>query len=136
MSDRFDQLDRTIHRMHFSPVDLDATGTPTVGAITFGALVGRDFADAARLNQAAQTLAHFVGRDFNFVIVGRPRTLLHRLNLAGYICGLLENFSKFFFECYLFRVHAILLEIWPNEHTTPSLTQKLQNLPLTFSANQ
>jgi len=109
MSHRFDQLDWAVHRMHFPPVYLHRTGSPTVGTITLGLLPGCHFANPARLNHAAQLLANFVGRDFDLVVVRRPRALLDRLNLAGNVRCLLENSGEFFFEHCLFRVHAILL---------------------------
>lgn len=111
MSDRFDQLDRPVHRMNFPPAYLHLTGLPTVGTIAFGALLGCHVASPARLNHAAQSLANFVGRDFDSVVVRRPRALLDGLKLAGNISRLLENSGEFFFQYCLFRVHAILPEI-------------------------
>ena len=111
MSDRFDQLNWTVHRMNFPLAYLHATSLSTVGTITFGALPGCHFAGPVRLNHAAQPLANFVGRDLDLVVVRRRRPLLHGLDLAGNVSCLFEDFGEFFFEFCLFRVHAILPEI-------------------------
>ncbi len=111
MSDRFDQLNRAVHRLNFPLAYLDATRSPTVGTIAFGLLPGCHFAGSACLNHATQLLSHFVGRDFDLVVMRRLRPLLDGLDFAGDICRLFEDLGKFLFEFCLFRVHAILPEI-------------------------
>ena len=93
MSDRFDQLDRTVHRMNFPPIYLGAARSPTVGTIAFGALLGCHFASPIRLNHPAQSLAYFMGGYFDLVVVWRPRTLLDGLDLTRNVSCLLENFA-------------------------------------------
>jgi len=110
MGDWFGQLDRTVHRMDFPLVDLHVTRLSTVGAIAFGLLPSSHFAGPACLNQATESLANFMGRYFDLVVVRRHRPLLESLNPAGNLRSLLKNFAKFFFQFHLFRVHAILLE--------------------------
>ena len=111
MSDRFDQPDRAVHRLNFPPAYLDGTRHSALGTITFGALLGCHFAGTTRLNHAAQSLADFVRRDLDLVVVRRPRPLLDGLNFASNVSCLLEDFGEFLFEFFLFRVHAILPEI-------------------------
>ena len=108
MGDRFDQLDRTVHRMNFPLVRLDTARSTTGRTIAFGMLLSCHLAGPARLNQAAQSLANFVGGEFDLVVVRCPRTLLDSLDLAGNVRCLFENFSKFLFQFCLLRVHAIL----------------------------
>jgi hypothetical protein len=98
MSYRFDQLQRTVHRMNFPLVDLDAARSSTGGTIAFGALPSCHFAGPTRLNHATESLANFMRGDFDLIVVRRPRTLLGGLDLAGYISRLFENFGKFLFE--------------------------------------
>lgn len=111
MSDRFDQFNQSVHRMNFPLAYLHLTGLSTVGTIAFEALPGCHIAGPVRLNHTAQSLANFMSRDFDLVVVRRPRALFDGLKLAGNISRLLENFGEFFFQCRLFRVHAILPEI-------------------------
>jgi hypothetical protein len=111
MSDCFNQPDRAVHRLNFPLAHLHGTRSSTAGTITFSALLGCHFAGPIRLNHAAQSLAHFVGRDLNLVVVRRPRPLLDGLDLGGNISRLFEDFAEFFFEFCLFRVHAILPEV-------------------------
>jgi hypothetical protein len=108
MSGRFNQLNRAVHRLNFPLAYLDGTRQPALGTITFGALLGCHFAGPTRLNHAAQSLADFVGRDLNLVVVRRPRPLLDGLDLGGDVRCLLEDSGEFLFEFCLFRVHAIL----------------------------
>ena len=110
MSDRFDQLDRAVHRLNLPLAYLGATRPPTIGTITFGLLPSRHFAGSACLNHATQSLADFVGRDFDLVVMRRLRPLLDGLDFAGNVCRLFEDFGEFLFEFCLFRVHAILPE--------------------------
>ena len=110
MSDRFDQLDRAVHRMNFPPIYLDATRPPTVGAVDFGSLLGGHIASSAGLDHAAESLSDFVGGDFDLIVVRRGGPLLDGLDLTGDIRCLFEDFDEFFLESCLFRVHAILPE--------------------------
>jgi hypothetical protein len=108
MSDRFDQLDRPVHRMNFSPAHLDGAGQSASRTIAFRALLGCHFAGPGRLNHAAQSLADFVSRNLDLVVVRCPWSLLDGLDLGSNICCLLENSSELFFQFCLLRVHAIL----------------------------
>ena len=110
MGDGFDQIDRAIHRMNFPLVDLDAAGSSTAGTVDFYALLRCDVAGPVLLNQPAQSLANFVRRHFDIVVVRRPSPLLRSLDLAGDVGGPFETFGEFSFEFCLFRVHAILPE--------------------------
>jgi hypothetical protein len=53
MSDRFDELDRAIHRVDFPLVDLDAAGSSTIGTVDFDALLGCHVAGPVLLNHPA-----------------------------------------------------------------------------------
>jgi hypothetical protein len=107
MSNRFDQLDRAIHRVNLPLFDLDLARSSTVGANDFGRLFGRHFTGPVHLNHAAKPLANFVRRAFDLVVMWRPRPLFSSLDLTGNVGCPFEDFCQISFEPYLFRVHAI-----------------------------
>jgi hypothetical protein len=96
--------------MNFPLVYLDATTLSAVGTSTFRVFLGGHFAAPVRLNHPAQPLTDFVSRNFDLVVVRRPRPLLDGLDLGRDISRLIEDFGEFFFELCLFRVHAMLPE--------------------------
>jgi hypothetical protein len=107
MSNRFDQFDRAVHRVNLPLFDPDVASLLAVGASDFGRLLSRHFAGPVRLNHAAKSLANFMRRAFDLVVMRRPRPLLDGLDLAGNIGCPFENFRQISFESCLFRVHAI-----------------------------
>jgi len=75
------------------------------------ALIGGNVASSFGLNYLAQLLSYLMGGDLDLIKMRRPRPLLAGLNLASHLGCLFKNFGKFFFENFLFRVHAILPEV-------------------------
>jgi len=94
--------------MNFPPAYLDGARQPALGTIAFGTLLGCHFAGPTRLNHAAQSLAGFVGRDLDLIVMWGPCPLLDGLDLGSDIGCLFENPVEFLSEFCLFRVHAIL----------------------------
>ena len=97
--------------MDFPLAYLNAARPAAVGTSTFRIFPGGHFASPVRLNHSAQPLTDFVGRDFDLVIVRRPRPLLDGLDLGGHISRLIEDFGEFLFEICMFRVHAMHPEL-------------------------
>jgi hypothetical protein len=108
MSHGFDQFDWPVHRMDFATLGLHTAGLPAVRTLDLDLLLGSDVSGSRRLNQLAQTLADFVSRNLDLVVVRRPRPLLGSLQLGRNLRGLFQQFGEFLFQMSLLRVHAIL----------------------------
>jgi hypothetical protein len=68
--------------MHLASLGLDSAGPPAVGTINVRGLFRRHVTGPGRLNHAAQLLANIVSRQFDLIVVRRPFTLLHGLQLS------------------------------------------------------
>ena len=108
MSHGFDQFDWPDHRMDLAAFGLHAAVLPALGTLDLGLLLGSHLAGSRRLNQPAQTLANFVSRHLDLVVVRRPRPLLGGLQLSGDLGSLFQQNGEFLFLMSLLRVHAIL----------------------------
>lgn len=96
--------------MHLASLGLDSAGPPTVGAIDLRGLFGRHVTGPGRLNHATQLLTDVVRRQFDLIIVRRPFTLLHGLQLSRDLGSFFQQISQLLFQSNLFRVHANLRE--------------------------
>jgi hypothetical protein len=75
----FDQIDWPVHRMDFAAFGLDVAELAAVAALDLGLLLGSRLAGSRRLNHPAQTLANFVSRQLDLVVV---RPLIHSLQFS------------------------------------------------------
>ena len=107
----------------------------TLRTLCFGRVCGRNFTRSILLNHPTQSLTDFVSRDFDLIIMRRPRSLVERLQLTGNSRCMAKNSGEFVFEFLSFRIHACLLSGVPSNLALRRLTHFHTFLTLT-SKNQ
>lgn len=75
-----------------------------------GGLFRRHVTGPGGLNHAAQLLPDVMSRQFNLIVVRRPSSLLHGLQLSRDFGSFFQQLSQLLFQSNLSRIHANLRE--------------------------